>query len=405
MRKPIWFAAALTLGAAASSIPGCSHPTEQGVTSDPGAASCATCHSDQATEWRKSRHSVSGASPVFNALLPAVARAWGDAARARCVSCHTPGHGGDDGIGCVACHSAIGNSGDSDGRLLVDLGAPISGPFGDAIATPAHGSRTYDFLPSAELCGTCHEVTGPNLFKEPALTEYRASPAAANGKTCASCHMSAVLPGPIVALAPDASGPASPRATGLATPVRARVDHSFAGIDPAWGAPPDEAANAAAHAAALVSTAIQVNVTPTSDHGLDVSLTNQAGHAVPSGAAFLRRIWIDVTFTDASGATNDENAVLVLGADPEKNGVATALITDADDVRSHVLAPGAVTTVHVAPPSAIGTNGGSGNVASHATVFLRARAITPEALHALGLEARESEVPILEAGSFDVTLR
>src|SRR5204862_829043 len=102
---------------------------------------------------------------------------------------HTPEHSPDAGIGCVSCHAAIGNHATRDGMLAVDLDVPLSGPFADAEPTEAHGSRSDGFLISPDLCGTCHELTGPNLVNEPTLTEFQASPQASAGLTCIDCHM------------------------------------------------------------------------------------------------------------------------------------------------------------------------------------------------------------------------
>ncbi len=311
-------------------------------------------------------------------MLPRVAAAWGDDARARCVSCHAPGHGGDDGIGCVACHSAIGNTAERDGRLVVDVGAPINGPFADPRATPAHGSRAYDLLGSPILCGTCHEVTGPNLFTEPTLTEHRASPAARAGAGCASCHMPELDPAPI--------------AVGVDV-VRRRVDHGFVGLDPPWGAPPAEATRAAERSRALLASALTIDAHAAGD-GVDVSVsTGLAGHAIPTGASFLRRIWIDVDFHGASGVVVTAPGVLELGARATRGGVAVALVTDADAVERRALEPGESRSFHVAAPISGFTQ---------AVVRLRARAITEEALAALGLTDRAGEVPVLEALTVEV---
>ncbi len=323
---------------------------------------------------------------MFQALLPKVAAAWGDDARVRCVSCHSPKHGGDDGIGCVTCHAASGNAGEGDGKLLVDLTAPVSGPFEDAMATPAHGSRRYDLLESPVLCGTCHQVTAPGLFSEPTLTEYRASPAAAGGRTCASCHLPAIDPAPIAAGA------------GEGGPLRARVSHAFVGVDPPWGAPADVRAQAAKDTAALLASALILDATSSADRGVDVTLTNDAGHAVPTGVAFLRRIWVDAVFADASGRQVTTGAVLTLGAVPTKAGAPVALITDADAVAPNVLAPATTMSVHVPPPAEMAAP-------VSALVRLHARAIDPDTLAALGLAARADEVPTHNLGSARVALR
>ena len=83
------------------------------------ADACGTCHETQHAAWSTSAHATSGTSPVFVAMLPEVERAWGSTARERCVDCHAPAHGGDDGIGCVSCHAAVGNTAERDGLLRI----------------------------------------------------------------------------------------------------------------------------------------------------------------------------------------------------------------------------------------------------------------------------------------------
>jgi hypothetical protein len=382
MRGP-WWCTALLVGAAAAFFPACGDARTQGVTSDAHATACGSCHTAQAAAWSGSRHANSIGSPVFQALLPKVADAWGDDARVRCISCHSPKHGGDDGIGCVSCHAASGNAGEGDGKLLVDLTAPVSGPFDDATPTPAHGSRRYDLLESPVLCGTCHQVSGPGLLVEPTLSEFRASPAAAGGRTCASCHMPSIDPAPI--------------ATGE-DGLRARVSHGFVGIDPPWGAKLDVRARAAKDSAELLSSALRMAATASADHGVDVTLTNDAGHAVPTGVAFLRRIWVDAVFTDAAGKVLATGAVLTLGAVPTKDGAPVALITDADNVTPNALAPATSSGVHVPPPAGM-------PAPVSVEVRLHARAVAPETLAALGLSERANEVPTHDLGAVHVTLR
>jgi hypothetical protein len=140
-----------------------------------------------------------------------------------------------------------------------------------------------------------------------------------------------------------------------------------------------------------------LRATASPDHGVDVTLENGAGHAVPTGVAFLRRIWVDVVFSDAAGRQETSSQVLVLGAIPTKGGAPTALITDADAVENNVLAPSATARIRVSHTQGL-------RAPVRAVVHLRARAIDPGTLTALGLSARQSEVPTHEVLSVDVAL-
>jgi hypothetical protein len=293
---------------------------------------CGSCHEDHYRDWQSSAHAQS-VSPLLQAMLPEVEAQWGSFARSQCEGCHAPSHGDDEAIGCVSCHSAIGNHGERDGLLTVDLAAPISGPFADAEPTPAHASRVYGFLPSESLCGTCHEITGPNLVREPTLTEFRASPQAAAGQTCIDCHAPRREVRPLV---PD----------GRLRPTRS---HRFSGFD-----------------AELLASALALRAERRGEI-LEVVLTNTgAGHSVPTGAAFLRDIWVDVEVDGMVIAPS----ILRIGDQPTHAGVPVPLLTRADAVRIGSLAPGAEVRASIAAPPG-------------ATVILRARPARIEVLQAL----------------------
>ena len=355
----------LALSPIALCLAGCMSDPSAPLPAGARAEDCGSCHITEHAEWTSSRHADSAGSPVLAAMLPLVEAAWGPFARTRCQGCHAPGHGGDDGIGCTACHAAVGNHAERDGMLAVDDSVPIAGPWDDASPTPAHASRRGDFLSTDGLCGTCHEVTGPGLLEEPTLTEFRASPQAAIGQTCIDCHM------------PQADAPRPVTADG--TRDRQVRSHRFVGFDPPWGAPPDEAADAAERTRALLAAALVLRV-EARQGAVDVSVGNEgAGHAVPTGASFLRDLWVDV---ERAGVVVAERA-LTIGDDPTNAGAPVALLTQADGMARGSLAPGQ--TAHALVP-----------VDGPVEVVLRGRALRTGLLDALGLGAHADEVPTHE---------
>ena len=333
------------------------------------AADCGGCHEDHFEQFRSSPHATSARSPIFQAMLPDVERAWGGAARAQCEGCHAPAHSSDEGIGCLSCHAAVGNHAERDGMLAVDPSAPLAGSLRDAAPSVAHRTRQSDFLTSPSLCGTCHELTGPALVDEPTLSEYRASPQAAGGVTCAGCHM------PDDGERPLTNDPdARPRST---------RSHRFVGFDPPWGAGPEEAAAAAERTRALLASALTLEVVRV-EGGVEIALSNTgAGHAVPTGATFLRDLWVDVVIDGVTGPR-----VIVLGDQPMHGEREVALLTHAERVERGSLDAGAERRVFLpAPPSA------------SITATLRGRAIRDSVLAALALEARAGEIPTHEIAS------
>jgi hypothetical protein len=259
--------------------------------------------------------------------------------------------------------------------LTVDLGVPISGPFSDPASTPAHGSREYALLESPDLCGTCHEVTGPGLLAETTLDEFNASGLADGGTSCATCHMPEIAPGAV--------------SVGQ-TNTRTRSDHSFVGVDPPWGASPAEQTAAASRTLMLLRMGLALGATTSGDgQALDVTVTNQAGHAIPTGATYLRGVWVDVDLTGADGAASPVPSVITLDSQPMLEGQPVALLTQADSVDSSELAAGGTISVRVPYPAGLTSP-------VTAVVTLRARAVRADVLDALGLGDSGAEVPTHE---------
>lgn len=340
-------------------VVGCARPTGNGLSST-AEASCASCHADHGAAFESSPHARAAESPVFEAMLPRVEASWGAAARARCVTCHQPDHGDDAAITCVSCHAAVGNLGTRDGRLVLDLDAPLMGPFAGANAP--HATRTSGLLTSAQLCSTCHEVTGPDLFVEHTGAEHSSAVAATGAPECATCHLAAVEDGPV---APGGA-------------MRARHDHRFVGLDPAWGATQQERTAATDASRVLLDAALEVRIVA----GV-IELENVgAAHAVPTGVAFLRDLWVDLDVTHADGTVETLARVIELGDRPMHGADRVALPTDADHVEQHRLQPFEVVRFAL-PPGVVS-----------ATAHLRARAIRADALAALAVSA--DEVPVIE---------
>ena len=366
-------------------------PRADGGAHSTASGDCATCHAEAYETWSTSPHGLAEQSPVFEAMLPRVEAAWGEVARDRCVSCHAPGHASDGGVGCVTCHAAVGNEAEEDARLVVNLDAPLGGPIADALPTEAHGSRESPFLSSASLCNTCHTVTGPGVFVEPTSEEYAASFAPSEGLTCVDCHMPELDDGPWVEGGPD----------------RPRRSHAFVGFDPPWGADAATRADAAQRTRTLLATAIDLEVVPLPATGFTVRVTNDgAGHAVPTGVALLRELWVELTLHDADGETlatwgHLDADTLPTGAPSpldfgdlalDATGAPVDDPTAAVELDRRALAPGETREAEIgAPPGA------------RLVARLRGRTARARTMIALGLEDRLDELPIHDVKSAEAT--
>lgn len=336
---------------ALSLLAGCARHADNGLASS-STASCTSCHTDHGAEFARSRHAAATRSPVFEAMLPRVEASWGSLARARCESCHAPPHGDDQAIGCVSCHAAVGNRGAHDGRIVLDVDAPVLGSIG--VTAAPHATRTSGLLGASDLCASCHEVSGPNLFVEHTGSEHALAVEQTGAPACARCHV------PAGADAPIANG-------GIA---RARHDHRFVGVDPAWEGDDAARAEAAEASRALVSAALELRFV---DGTLELENVG-AAHAVPTGVTFFRDLWVDLVVTHADGRVERLARVITLGDRPMRGTAPVALPTDADHVEENRLAPFEIRRVALAPD------------VTHAEATLRMQPFRTDALEALGID-------------------
>lgn len=232
----------------------------------PAATTCATCHPDHYREWSVSPHAYAQMSPVFNAMHGTILKLTNGTNGDFCIRCHTPvgmnlgepefmsnldrHPTSREGVTCVVCHRLNRAYGKLSGRLAIvegDLFDPVYGPTGNrelarVIASDEYRVNTergragraihteaekFFQLTTSGLCATCHDVNLVNGFRlEEAFSEFKTSPAAAEGTSCQDCHMS-TEPG---VASGYAEGPAAV-VGGRPTAPRKRTDHMFIGPD------------------------------------------------------------------------------------------------------------------------------------------------------------------------------
>ena len=280
------------------------------------------------------------------------ADAWGKDAAARCVQCHAPAESPESDIGCVMCHGAVGNRHTRDGELVLDLKAGLAGT--DAISNAPHKTRDGDFLTNAALCGTCHEVSGPNLFVENTYSDFETSAAAERGEQCTDCHMTKRV-------------------------SRAGYSHAFVGVEDAAAGTEDEQR-------ALLERAILPEIEVENDVVYIRATNVTAAHSVPTGVAFFRDFWIDVTWTDVDGVVHTNERVMEFSSKAFADNVRVPLPTDADQIVSTSLGASETRSAQLAAPRII-----------HAELRLRAQAIRDDVREALDIDA--SLAPIIEISS------
>lgn len=345
-------------------------PLEGAVLANP-TTDCRLCHGDYdaAIEpyatWRGSLMAQAMRDPLFLACL-AVAEQDAPSVGDLCLRCHTPGGWQEgrstdtsgamltakdrEGIQCDFCHRftdpvyVAGTSPAQDvnvlagvsplplqygnGQFISDPGAAKRGPYGDPLVV-GHNSLQSPFHRSANLCGTCHDVSNPvfvhaggedyapNGFDakhpdqavrnmkpvERTFSEWQASafaqgPVTVPGfgavSTCQDCHLARVS-------GAGSNQPGSPVRPDL--PVHDLTGGNTFILDALPDIYPGEVNVAELQAAkvraiATLQKAATLEVTPTYA-GVSVRVTNQTPHKLPSGYPEGRRMWLDVQAYDA----------------------------------------------------------------------------------------------------------
>lgn len=153
---------------------GTTGPAPAGAVRWESAQQCKQCHADVFAEWSGSHHAIAYTNPEVRKLSE-------DFRKEECMDCHLPrplaftGFGSrtlprrthfDEGISCISCH--LGPDGGLVGR-------------NDRPEVPCKPQRDEQFL-AVDACMACHNQHGTT-------DQWRASTYAAEGVTCAACHM------------------------------------------------------------------------------------------------------------------------------------------------------------------------------------------------------------------------
>ena len=299
---------------------------------------CITCHPTHVREWQISNHAYAAVDPVFHAMVKVGQRQTGGRLGQFCVQCHSPvglalgetpvravgdtfvqdfsrlSDVGKMGVSCDVCHTVTAINEPRNARMVYTPDGTMRATIEDPVETVAHLSEYSPLHGESELCGSCHNVTNPaGAPIEETFDEWAASPPEGR-KTCQGCHMPAYM------------GPAA-----VDGPVREVHRHTFVGVDVSL-LPPDEFPGYD-EMRGLTQHLLQNTVEFESrlirrGRELVVSMTNKAGHSLPSGATAERQLWIEVIVQDHGRITQFESGTL------DENGDLR------DDEPSHTLRPG-----------------------------------------------------------------
>ena len=315
---PPWaFALCVLLNAAS----GCSTSEQRALTRaellDP--ESCKDCHPKHYAEWSSSMHAYAMLDPVFLAMN----RRGQEEAQlgAFCVNCHAPMAVREkaitdfadlssvpkhlQGVTCYFCHNAMGvmephNNAQiqlaDDTIMRAALSRPVR-PYAHDVGYSIYHDASK--LESSLMCGTCHDVVTPGGFHlEKTLDEYKRSVAARPGfgfQSCQDCHM-------------RRSQYAMPAAEYEGVGARTTHSHLWPAVDVALTPdfPNQPAMRSAVERCELENSISYFELDageslPGEPYTFSLLIETNAGHAMPSGAAQDRRMWVELVAYDASG--------------------------------------------------------------------------------------------------------
>jgi nitrate/TMAO reductase-like tetraheme cytochrome c subunit len=261
-----------------------------------------------------------------------------------------PTSAGTEGITCVVCHTMEEHPDELAGfgddlpigeRSALRLGTMFGPPLEEPGPRPnsAHDSETgfmTDEIASSQMCGACHNVVADVDGNGIAPVASDAAPSDSDGNrvldeneidaetdlvlqttfdewedflferggtgdSCVGCHM------------PPGDGPISGGSPLLGSSDRDRNRHVFVGVDYELdadyyeqpGMPSNSLQTVLLEREKLLRSAVQLeaNIPPPEDGVLTatVKLKNLTGHSFPTGFAFARQFWLDISAETASG--------------------------------------------------------------------------------------------------------
>jgi hypothetical protein len=291
---------------------------------DPGA--CIACHFDIYEQWSKSMHAYAWSNKWYQDDYQLAHGETAGATDVLCAACHAPiaartgqlpPYDGSQfdatskrGISCDFCHTVTGIERTYNMGHVSDPG-PIKYAIRGDGDSPYHGVAYSTYHTDAVFCGSCHSVNHPvtDVAIIDTYDDWRSGPYAEQGITCQNCHMT---PTPGVGVNPGKSSPIGLERDNVAF-------HTFSGGsviaqrnmgNELQAQLADEMLKAAAR------LSLEANVQD-SQLELTVNVDNVgAGHKIPTGVTYIRKMWLEVLLVDDKG-----NVVYSSGLVDEKNHV------------------------------------------------------------------------------------
>ncbi|EEG79050.1 multiheme c-type cytochrome [Dethiobacter alkaliphilus] len=289
---------------------------------------CGGCHGEIHQAWSGSMHAAAWTNELYQPDYLLAAQETDGATDVFCGECHAPvavrvgqlppvdGSEFDDtsrqGVSCDFCHTVSEVKEPVNVQSISEPGRLKRGPRGDTVS-PAHDTVFSELHTDPAFCGACHNVRHPTsgTMVIDTYDDWLDGPYAEEGITCQNCHMT---PTPGVGKNPGKSA-----TIGDAQERDHVATHFFVGGS-SWTLNrrgyEEHAQMAEENLRSAAELSLDGQVTA---NGLELTVTAEnvgAGHAIPTGVTYIRKMWLELTVENeqgevvyVSGHTDDDNHV------------------------------------------------------------------------------------------------
>ncbi len=290
---------------------------------------CRGCHPEIYDQWSKSKHQYAWVDEFYQPDYLKASKETDGLTDVFCGECHAPvavrtqqlpppdGSLFDDtskrGISCDYCHTVKEIVEPLNVMTISAPGDIKRGPRGDGEAS-YHEVEYSEMHTDSVFCGSCHNVKHPvsRAVIIDTYDDWKQGPYAQEGVRCQDCHMT---PGPGFEKNPGKSSPMGLERDHVAT-------HYFHGGSTFFqkrkgNEKQEELAMQMLQAAAELEAEAAL-----SENGVELAVRVKnvgAGHKIPTGVTYIRKMWLEVTVVDDSGGTVYSSGHLVEGnhVDPD----------------------------------------------------------------------------------------
>lgn len=367
---------------------------------------CAACHREIYDAWSKSKHRYAWEDTFYQPDYLAASRETEGFTDVFCGECHAPigvrtqqlpppdGSQLDDaavkGVSCDYCHTVQKVVEPVNVQTISDPGRLKRGPRGDG-RSPYHDVEFSKTHTDSAFCGACHNVVHPasGAIVIDTYDDWKSGPYAQEGIRCQDCHMT---PGPGVEKNPGKNSFMGQEREHVAThhfPGGSSFFQARAGNDKEAGIARQMLEAAAELETEAVRTDTRIEI-------LARVKNVGAGHKIPTGVTYIRKMWLEVTAANdfgeeifRSGHVTEENRIdpdairyQIIFKDAQGNLTPKSWLAEEIGYDRRIPAKGYDEQVFQIP-----ANHSDGNV--HVTIRLMYRSMSQEVADNFGIEGIE----------------